>query len=145
MESIRELSDLIMEFGATEFGLLILTSFAIMIGALGTVFIMGRMLYIVKTDIAKNWIAIISLIFLSSTATIMFDIDYTSNLMEYFKQVDKFIFSVIIIYKTMISGLMYVTFGFKFYNRFENWINIRFPDDEVDVKLNKKKHKKIKK
>lgn len=121
----------------------IYTTLITFIVALGVTYAIGRMLNIAHTDKTKNAIAIFFMI-LSSTISMLL-VKYTNILVNIISKGFDSLFAESNIFHTIyylsesflvffITIILYVLFAFRLYDRIDNLLDKKFPDDKPEPK-----------
>lgn len=92
---------------------------SIFIPSLGLVYLFGRMLEVLKTDKAKNSLAMISIYSLSYLYM---------NVLYAYENILTLIWDVI--FYGSFATILYVLIGFTLYNRYNNWESKKFAPDK---------------
>lgn len=92
-------------------------SFLIFLVSLGTVYILGRMLGLLKSYRAKNVFAFIAMVGFSYWSVFIYDFSVTTKPSELYWKVAMY---------TSVSAIFYVLIGFDLYARFNSWSDKKF-------------------
>jgi len=89
----------------------------IAMASLGIVYILGRMLGILKTYTTKNAVALMAMIGLSYWSILIYDCGVKDNPTEMFWKITLYV---------TVAAIFYVLVGFDLYDRFNTWSDTKF-------------------
>jgi hypothetical protein len=103
--------------------------FLVFITSLGLVYILGRMLGILKTNTTKNVIALIAMTGLSYWSILIYDEGLAGKPIELGWRIALYL---------GVSSVFYVLIGFELYDRFNGWVDSKFGKPDHKKPIHKK-------
>lgn len=105
--------------------LIVIRGFSVFLFSLGVVYILGRMLEILREYRTKNFIALICMFASSYTISLIYDVPEELFHLELYARIAMYI---------TIAAIFYVLIGFDLYDRFNSWSDRKFGTPVVKPK-----------